>query len=63
MPGVGRMMFQIVKVAEVEPLEAHVQRLTFSDGSVGEHDFSLLIREGGPWSSLCKTQPISGASS
>jgi len=41
-------MFQIVKVAEIEPLGGHRLRLTFSDGSVGEHDFGPLIAESGP---------------
>jgi hypothetical protein len=39
--------FQIVKVAEVEPLGGHRLRLTFSDGRAGEHDFGPFIDEGG----------------
>jgi hypothetical protein len=41
-------MFQIVKVAEVEPVSGYRLRLVFSDGSAGEHDFAELIGEGGP---------------
>jgi hypothetical protein len=41
-------MFQIVKVAEVEPLGGYRLRLAFSDGTVGEHDFAPLIAEAGP---------------
>ena len=41
-------MFQIVKVAEVEPIGGYRLRLVFSDGSVGEHDFAALIDESGP---------------
>ena len=40
-------MFQIVKVSGVEQLGGYRLRLSFSDGSVGEHDFRPLIEEGG----------------
>ena len=40
-------MFEIVKVAEVEALGGYRLRLSFSDGSAGERDFSGLIEEGG----------------
>jgi hypothetical protein len=41
-------MFTIVKVIEAQPIGDHRLRLTFSDGSAGEHDFGPLIDEGGP---------------
>jgi hypothetical protein len=41
-------MFTIVKVIEASPLSDYRLRLTFSDGSAGEHDFRPLIDEGGP---------------
>jgi hypothetical protein len=41
-------MFTIVKVVEATALGGHCMRVTFSDGSFGEHDFGPLVEEGGP---------------
>lgn len=41
------MRFKVVKVAEVEALGGFRLRLAFSDGSVGEHDFTSLVEGGG----------------
>jgi hypothetical protein len=38
----------LIKVKKVEPLGGHRPRVTFSDGCVGERDFSVVVAEGGP---------------
>jgi hypothetical protein len=42
------MRFEIVKVLEVEPRGGHRLRVSFSDGTSGEHDFGDLVAESGP---------------
>ena len=42
------MKFHIVKVVEVSQLRGYCLRVAFSDGSIGEHDFSGLFDEPGP---------------
>ena len=41
-------MIEIVKIVRVERLGGFRLRLHFSDGSLGERDFSDIIGEGGP---------------
>ena len=38
----------LIKVAKVEPLGGYRLRVRFSDGSVGERDFSDVVAAGGP---------------
>ena len=38
----------LIKIRRVEKLGGFRLRLHFGDGSVGEHDFSSIIGEGGP---------------
>jgi hypothetical protein len=38
----------LIKVKKVEPLGGHRLRVWFSDGSVGERNFSDVVTEGGP---------------
>lgn len=42
------MTFTIVKVLTVEALGGYRLRVSFSDGSAGEHDFADLVGEPGP---------------
>ena len=41
-------MIEIVKIVKVDKLGGFRLRLHFSDGSVGERDFSDIVAEGGP---------------
>jgi hypothetical protein len=41
-------MIEIVKVTKIERLGGFRLRLRFSDGTVGERDFSDIIAEDGP---------------
>jgi Protein of unknown function (DUF2442) len=41
-------MIEIVKILKVERLGGFRLRLRFSDGTVGERDFSDIVAEGGP---------------
>ncbi len=38
----------LTKIRRIEKLGGFRLRLHFGDGSVGEHDFSSIVREGGP---------------
>jgi hypothetical protein len=38
----------MIKVAKIEWMGGHRLRFSFTDGSVGEHDFSALAAEHGP---------------
>jgi hypothetical protein len=38
----------LVKILAIEPLGGHRLRVSFSDGSIGVHDFGSLVAEGGP---------------
>jgi hypothetical protein len=38
----------LTKIRRIEKLGGFRLRLHFGDGSVGEHDFSSTVREGGP---------------
>ena len=40
-------MIRIVNVTDVKPLGANKLRVSFSDGSAGDHDFAPMIAEGG----------------
>jgi hypothetical protein len=41
-------MIRLVNVVGVEPLGAFKLRVSFSDGTTGDHDFASIIAEGGP---------------
>jgi len=38
----------MIKVVDIQRLGGHRLRIRFSDGTVGEHDFSTLAAESGP---------------
>ena len=40
--------FSLIKVTKAEPIGGHRLRLCFSDGSVGERDFSDVVNGDGP---------------
>lgn len=44
----GLQVSMLAKVTRLEKLGGFRLRVTFTDGSVGEHDFSTLVGEPGP---------------
>ena len=41
-------MIKMVKVVKLKPLDGHRLWVRFSDGTEGVHDYSDMVREGGP---------------
>jgi Protein of unknown function (DUF2442) len=54
-------MNDIIRVTEVEPLEGHAIRATFSDGAVKEIDLCYLLQGGGVFEPIWRNRELFAA--